>query len=297
MSKEQLFIRLMQSNTLQDRIGHLDIMISIYSYFVMCLDKYSYVSQFDKEFAVTLRMMHSKATSFRKLLDGIECADGGIVVDHTILYTVIRTSYELLCALELIKIIPDTNEKKLIMENVYIAAGLSSRRKLFAKSRVSEYEMELRNEARIIQSCKTNIVSTKLFASLPMSQQKEIMNEIDKGEYQLILDESRKKLHVGWNEIRKYSNIQNDNLSGLYKFFCNMAHPSYLSITQFESAFSEYGQQTLIPTATKTFLSISSVFLLEYIKAYMGMENFYNSIGDEDKSFLEYYAVGLRGKI
>ncbi len=69
------------------------------------------------------QMMFSKALNVKLLLNGIEYDDGESrlknIIDPTILYTVIRNMYEALCAFELINIIPNTDEKRIVIYHLF----------------------------------------------------------------------------------------------------------------------------------------------------------------------------------
>ena len=60
-------------------------------------------------------MMFTKAKMFLKLLEGSSHTDGTYslhhLIDHTVLFTIVRTAYEQLCAFEVIYVLPDTEEK------------------------------------------------------------------------------------------------------------------------------------------------------------------------------------------
>ena len=56
------------------------------------------------------------------------------------------------------------------------------------------------------------------------------------------------KPHVGWDEVRDYCRLSTDTLHGMYKYACNMAHPSYLGLIQFHDAYKEGAIESLNET-------------------------------------------------
>jgi len=285
-------------DTLQDHIDYLDWMIDFYFKVTVAMRPVGFKSMFRMEMSHGVQMMFTKAKSFRKLLDGFGHSDGvntlNCITDHTVLFTFVRAAYEQLCAFELVCIIPDTAEKKLVLENIYIASGLTSRHKLFTEDALERKKEDLHEEELIIVDCKNAIVNTNLYKGLTEREQTNLLKCIDKGDYQIVFSEDKMNPHVGWDEVRDYIGLDTDVLKGLYKYACNMAHPSYLGLIQYIEAFKDDAMTHLKETAIMQFVSIMSVYIGDYMKAFPECVHVYDNLDDESKFMVDMYKDGFR---
>ena len=285
-----------------DRVAYLDFMIDFYFKEMIALRHVGFKSEFRAQMSTTLQMMFTKAKSMRRLLNGYSHSGLGVTLnshaDHTILFTIVRTAYEQLCAFELVYLIPDTDDKKTILENAYIAAGQVNRLKMFTEDGLSRYPKETAMVKQDIEDCKRDICNTLLFQSLSEKAQGILIETIfKKGEYQIVFTEDGKlKPHVGWDEVRNHCRLSTDTLHGVYKYACNMAHPSYLGLIQFHDAYKEGAIESLNETAVMQMIGIMSVFLMDYLKAYPEAANVYQDADDETKFVISIYSEGFRNR-
>ena len=116
-----------------ERIGYLEYMIDFYFKVMVALKPVKFHSLFRAQMTSSLQMMFTKGKSLRSLFDGYSQKMGNISLfcqaDHTILFTIVRTAYEQLCVFELLYMIPDTEDKRIILENAYVAAAQINRLK------------------------------------------------------------------------------------------------------------------------------------------------------------------------
>jgi hypothetical protein len=228
-----------------------------------------------------VQMMFTKAKSFRNLLGGFNHTDGintlFRLTDHTVLFTLVRTAYEQLCAFEIVNIIPKTQDEQIVMENAYVASGLVNRQKLFTEDALKR-NIEVLNEERcIIEECKNRIHNTELYKSLTEKEQKELDKTIfTKGEYQIVFSQGKYNPHVGWDYVRDYIGLDTDILHGLYKYACNMAHPSYLSVIHFKEAYKGNAMNNLKETAIMQFTAIMSVYIGDFLSAFSEIKHVYD---------------------
>lgn len=291
--------RMLRPNTLKDRIDYLDWLIDFYFKVMLALRTISFQDEFRAEMSLGVQMMFTKAKSFRGLLDGFSHTDGintlYRLIDHTVLFTLVRTAYEQLCAFELVNTIPDTQEKRLVMENAYIASGLVSRHKLFTEEALEKYKDVINEEQAVIEDCKTCIHNTGIYSSLTEKEQKELNKTIfSKGEYQIVFASGRCNPHVGWDQVRNYIGLDTDILHGLYKYACNMAHPSYLSIIQFKEAYKGNAMNNLKETAIMQFMAIMSVYIGDFLLAFPEVNHVYDELDEESKFMVDMYKDGFR---
>ena len=293
------FRRMLRPNTLKDRIDYLDWLIDFYFKVMVALRPVGFKDEFRAEMSLGVQMMFTKAKSFRNLLRGFSHTDGirtlFKLIDHTVLFTLVRTAYEQLCAFELVNIIPDTQEKQFVMENAYIASGLVSRHKLFTEDALKRNMKILNEEQNVIDDCKDRIHNTELYKSLIEKEQRELDKTIfTKGEYQILFDQGKFNPHVGWDQVRDYIGLDSDILHGLYKYACNMAHPSYLSVIQFKEAYKGNAMNNLKETAIMQFTAIMSVYIGDFLSAFPEVRHVYDELDEESKFMVDMYKDGFR---
>lgn len=237
---------------------------------------------------------------FRNLLDGFSHSNGiyhlSNLIDHTILFTIVRTAYEQLCAFELVYVLPNTDDKRLILKNAYIASGLSNRQKMFTKEELIKNKAILNEEINIINDCRIQIHNTKLYKSLNNESQIVLNREVfNNGNFQLYFNDTNKLIpHVGWDQVRNLCSLGTDTLKGLYKYACNMAHPSYLGLTQYRVAFKKDVTNNLVETATMQLSSIMSVFIMDYINKYPMVKHVFDNLDFESQYMICMYNHTLR---
>lgn len=294
--------RMLHPSCLKDMIDYLDFLINFYSSAINDLEKQKFEDEFQENMSISIRMIFTKAKMFKTLIvDFLKSfainPQSRITIDHTILFTIVRSTYEQLCAFELIYIIPDTDDKKQILKNAYIASGLVNRRKLFTKEELKRNEAVLNEELTTICECKKNIQATSLYQSLDKKSQQSLDKEIFKdGHFQLYFDDvNHLELHVGWDKVRKYCTLDTDVLTGLYKYVCNMAHPSYLGLIQYNEALKT-GNSTCLVTAIRLLSSIMSVFIMDYMTKFPFVKHLYENMDLESQYMICWYTHALRSK-
>lgn len=200
-----IFRRMLKPQCFTDRMGYLDYMIDFYFKVMIALGNVGFKSQFRAQMTSSLQMMFTKGKSMRLLLDGYSHKCGNITLnslaDHTVLFTIVRAAYEQLCAFELLFMIPDTEDKRIILENAYVAAALVNRLKAFTEEALTRYP-EITAETRLdIDCCRKEIQNTALYKSLTDGEKAKLEETIfKKGEYQIVFTKEGKMLtHVGWD--------------------------------------------------------------------------------------------------
>ena len=292
--------RMLKPQSSSDRIEYLDYMIDFYFKVMMALKGVGFKSQFRAQMTSSLQMMFTKGKAMRRLVNGYSQKLGDVTLnsmaDHTILFTLVRAAYEQLCAFELVYMIPDTDDKCLILENAYVAAAQVNRLKAFTEEGFTHFPEEVSLAKQDIEDCRKAICETQLYQSLTEKEQKNLMEQVFKrGEYQLVFTADGKlKPHVGWDEVRDYCRLNTDALHGVYKYACNMAHPSYLALIQFHDAYSGGAIDELNDTAVMQMIAIMSVYIMDFIEAFPEAKHVYEELDDESKFMVRLYSESFR---
>lgn len=294
-----IFLAMLRPQSLVESVVYLDFMINFY-FKVMCsLKNLRFDNLFRAQMSTTLQMMFTKGKSMRSLLNGFSHSEGNIRIncfaDHTILFTLVRAAYEQLCAFELVYMIPNTEDKKIILENAYVAAAQVNRLKMFTEEALCSNPEKARMVEQDIEECKNDIRNTILYQSLTEKEQKGLEEQIfKKGEYRIVFTEDGKLKFVGWDEIRKYCKLSTSTLHGVYKYACNMAHPSYMGLCQFYESYKEGEIENLNQTAVMQMIGILSVFIMDFLKAFPEVEYVYLNLDEESKFMVRMYSEGFR---
>ena len=298
--ENHVYRKMLSPQSLAERVMYLDFMIDFFFKIMCSLRNIGFKNQFRAQMSTMVQMMFMKGKSMRILLDGfshsVENAHINGYADHTILFTLVRAAYEQLCAFELIYMIPDTKDKRLILENAYVAAAQVNRLKMFTEEALSRYPEEAQMARQDIEECKKDIRNTILYQSLTEIEQKGLEEQVfKKGEYQIVFTEDGKiKLHVGWDEVRNYCKLSTTTLHGVYKYACNMAHPSYLGLCQFYDSYKEGAIEELNHTAVMQMIGILSVFIMDFIEAFPETQHVYSNLDEESKFMVRMYSEGFR---
>lgn len=292
--------RMLRPQCYDDWVEYLDFMIDFYFKVIVFMGHVGFNTQFRAQMSTSLQMMFSKGKAMRGLVCGYNQRCGMINMDskadHTILFTLVRAAYEQLCAFELVCLIPDTEEKRIVMENVYVAAAQVNRLKLFSEETLLKYPVEAGEARKDIEECKQEIIKTQLYQSLSEGEQKNLQEQVfKKGDYQMVFTKDGKFIpHVGWDDVRSYCKLSTNVLDGVYKYACNMAHPSYLGLIQFCDAYKEGEIIHLNSTAIMQMIGIMSVFMMDYMGEFQEAKHIYESLDEEAKFAIRMYSESFR---
>jgi len=291
---------MVRPKSITDWIEYLEYMIDFYFKVIIALGYVGFKAPFREQMSCSLQMMFTKAKSMRRLLDGYHHREGDISLnwqtDHTILFTLVRAAYEQLCTFELVYMIPDTEEKRSIMENVYVAAGQVNRLKMLTEEEISHNPEETVIIRQDIENCRAEIQNTSLYQSLKDKEKAELEKHVFKnGEFQIIFTkDGRLDSHVGWDEVRNYCHLRTDALHGVYRYVCNMAHPSYIGLIQFHDAYNDGAIIQLNETAIMQMIAIMSVYIMDFMDEFPEAKHVYEALDDESQFVIRMYSESFR---
>lgn len=287
--------RMLNPSCLQDRLDYLDYLIDFYFTAIIELGRYGFKDEFRAEISTTIQMMFTKAKMFRQLLNGFSHSDGSFqlnnITDHTVLFTILRAAYEQLFAFELVYVIPDTDDKRTILKNAYIVSGLKSRQKFFSKDSFERNKALFEQEQYIINDCMNDIRNTLLYKSLDENSKIALEKQVlKKCNYQIYFDKNNQLItYVGWNQVRTYCGLGTTAMNGLYTYFCNMAHPSYVSLLQFRDAYKDRTMQEIQETTIMQMSAILSVFVMDYMSRFKMIQQLYDKMDVESQYMVCMY--------
>lgn len=294
---------LFKANTVEDCVSLLDKYISAYLEIVLKHNYDSVSTQAEADSRIAFQMFVTKALGIKKLLLGVEYDDGNNhlnrIIDPTILITLIRNMFEALCAFELVYVLPNTTDKKLIVYNLYKISGLKYRQRFYSDEMSDDYKNQYESEKQDIEEYIQQIKETELYRTLLTKKEKsKIDTSIKDRYYQIVINESNIVKKCAWGDIPPLFGIKLDFFKIMYTYFSLNAHPSYISILQFRDMFklnnSEFLKISL--TAMKSCFVLLSICLADYIRIFPQVMNTYESFSLEDQILLNFHNRLARGE-
>lgn len=243
---------------------------------------------------ITMQMFFTKALATINLLDGVGYVGRTFILppiqDHSLLFIIARNFCETVAAYEVLFLLPDTKEKLVILENLFICSGNRYQLRLFSESMQNKYSNEYDIVNKNIQVTKAKIKNTNYYKSLSSEQQDNIKYAIRTKNYKLLLLDNEVRM-MSWQECLNHFVRSNDIMDKIYTYFSLHAHPSIRGMEQFDAAFEKLNPESgnLCIVACQCIISFVSMFLQEYIKLFSEAKEVFDKKTDFEKWLLTMY--------
>lgn len=240
---------------------------------------------------ITMQMFFTKALATINLLDGVSYVGRTCTLppiqDHSLLLIIARNFCETVAAYEVLFLLPDTKEKLVILENLFICSGNRYQLRLFSESMQNKYSNEYDIVNKNIQVTKAKIKNTSYYKSLSSEQQDNIKYAIRTKNYKLLLLDNEVRI-ISWQECLNHFVRSNDIMDKIYTYFSLHAHPSIRGMEQFDAAFDKVSPEcdNLSTVACRCIISFMSMFLQEYIKLFPKAKEVFDKKTDFEKWLL-----------
>ena len=242
----------------------------------------------------TMQMFFTKALATIKLLDGVGYMTENFTLppiqDHTLLFIITRNFCETIAAYNVLFLLPNTKDKRLILVNLFLGSGYRYQARLFSESMLTQFGNEYDIVDQNIQTTKANIINTQYYKLLSSEQQNNLKNAIRSKNYKvMLLDDEVKALT--WQESLNLFVGSNELMDRIYTYLSWHTHPSIRGMEQFDAAFEKVnpGDVSLCTTACQYIISFMSMFLQEYIKLFPKAKEIFDSKTDFEKWLLTMY--------
>lgn len=292
MTKEE-FDTLYNPNNIPNCRRYLGVVLD--AYFVMMGTQRPIVHSAREQYAqIILQMFFTKGLAASKLLGGISYSHRDMslnsIIDHTSLFIIARNICETLTAFELICMLPDTEEKRTIMENLFESSGYKYRLRLYSPEMQMAHKEQYESEKEIVRNAKQAIIKTNYFNTLSAAQQKEFKKLLQRKKYQVALSDGEFR-ELSWQEAVSSYVAPNGLFDNIYTYFSLQTHPSIIAMNQFNQAFEKENPEYphLCITATLYILSFMSMFLQEYISIFLAARAIYDKQDEDIKNLLTLY--------
>ena len=249
---------------------------------------------------IVFQMIFTKAIHIKKLLEGVgfKSRFGGKlnpIIDPTSIAPLIRTLYETVCVFHLIYILPDSQQKKDLVYNLWVSSGLKYRQR-FNFSLPGSLE-KLEQERILIERIKEEIENTDLFKSLTEKNKSKILIKLKEKDYKISftgLDIN----FLSWQDVSGTMDFKNDIFANIYSYFSLYAHPSNVSVFQFEMMFSKEDEayKRLTITSMKYCFALLSLFVADYIKLFPNILETFNKQDLVSQIVLNFHNQMMRGE-
>lgn len=293
--------KIMKLDTVESCKKYLDIMLDFYFDIITSPEGQESSSDIEECGNLWLQTIFSKGCNFYSLLDGFTYNKGILylnpIIDFSVLFTIARSLYESLISFELLYILPKTKDQQIIVFNLFKAHGLNERLRVLHEEERNKNPEKISDEEENINECKRNIEDTELYKKLNAQERKTIENAFGR-KYHYIFEGDNKLKGIKYEESFFLLNPQGDILKPLYPLFSLHCHPSYLSLLQFEDAYSEDKRTDieLSQYATQCMLAFMSIFIIDYMKINLKVKAIYDSLEESRRFAIGMYEDAMRGE-
>lgn len=306
-SEKQLTIeevqKFIQLDTIDDCKQYLRVMLDFYFDVIKSPEGRKATSYIEDDRNIWMQTLFSEGFHFLSLLDGVGYNKGidrlNPIVDPSVLFSVARRIYESVIAFEILFVIPDSEDKKAILYNLFMAHGLSERLKNIDEEMRSHNPERVAEEQKDIDECLREIEGTDLYSELDQ-QTKNIIKKAFGKKFRYIFKEDNSLEFVNYDDADKLLRIKNNMLKGTYSYFSLHGHPSYVSIFQFRDAFNNDSRadiSLMAPHATQCVLAFMSFFIVDYMKLVPEIKTMFDKFEEPRRFAIGMYEDAMRGEM
>lgn len=306
-SEKQLTIeevqKFIQLDTIDDCKQYLRVMLDFYFDVIKSPEGRKATSYIEDDRNIWMQTLFSEGFHFLSLLDGVGYNKGidrlNPIVDPSVLFSVARRIYESVIAFEILFVIPDSEDKKAILYNLFMAHGLSERLKNIDEEMRSHNPERVAEEQKDIDECLREIEGTDLYSELDQQTKNIIKNAFGK-KFRYIFKEDNSLEFVNYDDADKLLRIKNNMLKGTYSYFSLHGHPSYVSIFQFRDAFNNDSRadiSLMAPHATQCVLAFMSFFIVDYMKLVLEIKTMFDKFEEPRRFAIGMYEDAMRGEM
>ena len=305
-SEKQLTIeevqKFIQLDTIDDCKQYLRVMLDFYFDVIKSPEGRKATSYIEDDRNIWMQTLFSEGFHFLSLLDGVGYNKGidrlNPIVDPSVLFSVARRIYESVIAFEILFVIPDSEDKKAILYNLFMAHSLSERLKNIDEEMRSHNPERVAEEQKDIDECLREIEGTDLYSELDQQTKNIIKNAFGK-KFRYIFKEDNSLEFVNYDDADKLLRIKNNMLKGTYSYFSLHGHPSYVSIFQFRDAFNNDSRadiSLMAPHATQCVLAFMSFFIVDYMKLVPEIKTMFDKFEEPRRFAIGMYEDAMRGE-
>lgn len=293
--------RLFDPPTINDSYDVLDI----YSEFLFLAMRNHHLEEVfsyaDADAKIVLQMMLTKTLHLKSLVGGIDYNSPkgyrlNRIIDPTVVASLVRNIYETTGMFNLIFRNTKSKEEKQIIYQLWVHAGLKYRQKfesvIISQEQRDKFEREKQQLAEIAKS----IESSRLYSKLNSKNQKKIRDKLKDKDYLIRFNRTEVEF-LHWHNLAQIMGIKKGYLDNIYTYFSLYAHPSNVSVFQFENMFTP-GSESCWELANfnlKNAFFLLSIFVADYIYLFPNALTTFNNLDLRDQIVINYHNTFMRG--
>lgn len=219
------------------------------------------------------------------------------IIDPGVIAIMSRNIFETGGLFNLIYRQPKTDNERDIIYNLWRHAGLRRRQRFKESFEATERRSVLDEEKQDMVLITQSINNNPYFLSLDENNNKKILVRLDKGEFLIRLIDKKVKCYK-WHELVDVMSLKKDLFDNLYSYFSLYAHPSNVSVSQFDDLFKDTDDNYLMMANfnIKTTLCMIGVFIADYIHYFPRIGAVYNSLDIEERVVIDFHNMLGRNK-
>jgi hypothetical protein len=305
MDKKRLraeYTRLNKLSTIEDCIDLFETFLE-HLWNVIQVHHYDDINSFaDKDAMILNQMIFTKLTHLKKIVEGVgyEAKNGNRlnkIVDPTIVASLIRNIYETVSVFNLIYRDAKNDDEKAILYGLWASSGLKFRQRFQFIATTIESVQKIEEERREIDQIEEEIKGTALYKSLDLENQWKIDNALKKKEYKIKF-ENKKVICLSWQDMSNVMGLNPILFGDIYTYFSLYAHPSQVSVFQFETMFNKDEPMFKQLTAfnLKYCFSLTSVFIADFIYLFPQVKDTFEKLEIHKQIAINTHNRMLRGE-
>jgi hypothetical protein len=295
------YVRLTSLHTIKDCLDLFDIFLEYLWMVIREHHKDEVFSYANKDAKILNQMMFTKQTHLKKIVEGVgyQAKDGyklNNIIDPTIVASLIRNVFETVSVFNLIFRNPKSADEKAIIYGLWVISGLNYRQRFDSNASSSESISKLTEEKKQIDQIVKEIKDTELFKSLNEKNKNKIDNIIKQKDYKIRFNNTD-VVQLTWQDMCEVMGLNEELFGNIYNYFSLYAHPSYVSVFQFEYMFEKTDEAFKFLTAAnlKYCCSLMSIYIADYINLFPDTKVTFEKLDIEKQIALNALNKLLRG--
>ena len=237
-------------------------------------------------------VVFSKGLNILKLLEGVsyrsKFVDLDKIIDPLSIAVLVRNIYETTGLFNLIYRAHRGEDSKLIYL-LWKASGLKYRQNFSLSDSSPETLSKIHNEAEQLRSIEEEIKNNSTYIGFEEESKKIINRAFRKKEYQFIIRKNHPKF-VPWRVIGNIMGFKREHDSKIYSFLSLYAHPSNVSIFQFDQLFRKDTMEFKGMSSYMINLAswLISVFIADFVNLFPQTLQYFNELKLEDQVIVDF---------
>lgn len=288
---EEKFMTYFNPVTIANCQHYLKVLLDVYLKMIHETHEPEVDSEQKRDAQILLQMFFTKGLAVYRLLNGLPYECGGVklnpIVDHTTLFMLARNLCEYYTTYALVHILPNTQDKHVIMECLFESSGYKYRQRLFSPKMQEAHKEQYNDEQKIIEGAQITIMQTSYYQQLCQKEKDKLKTTLEKKNYQVYIEDD-KVIPLTWQDAINRVVKPKELFDGMYNYFSLNTHPSIIAMMQFDQAFAKENPEypSLCVTATRYVISFMSMFLQEYIKVSQKAASVFRGFDEDTKGVL-----------